>query len=115
LPLNDPLWKKLDDAHRDRDIAELLSEIADSWNEQTVNSLLFDCLCHQETCYGATYAAIPHLLNIAEPERNRHQRREIALFAGCARSRIGGAKVATELFRDCRKPSRSGPQARLLS
>ena len=82
LPLNDPLWEKLDDAHRDRDIPELLSEIADIWNEETVNSLLFDCLCHQETCYGATYAAIPHLLNVAQPERNRNQRREIALFAG---------------------------------
>ncbi len=82
LPLDDPFWEKLDDAHRDRDIPELLSEMADVWNEETVNSLLYDCLCHQETCYGATYAAIPHLLNIAQPERNRLQRREIALFAG---------------------------------
>jgi hypothetical protein len=82
LPLTDPFWKKLDDAHRDRDIPELLAEMADTWNEEAVNSLLYDCLCHQETCYGATYAAIPHLLNIAEPEQNRHQRRKIALFAG---------------------------------
>jgi hypothetical protein len=82
LSLDDPFWKKLDDAHRDRDIPELLCEIADIWNEETVNSLLWDCLCHQETCYGATYAAIPHLLNIAQPERNRQQRLEIAQFAG---------------------------------
>jgi hypothetical protein len=82
LSLDDSLWKKLDDAHRDRDIPELLSEIAGIWNEETVNSLLWDRLCHQETCYGATYAAIPHLLHIAQPKCNRHQRLEIALFAG---------------------------------
>jgi hypothetical protein len=28
LPLNDALWKKLDDAHRDRDIPELLSRLS---------------------------------------------------------------------------------------
>jgi hypothetical protein len=105
LPLNDALWKKLDDAHRDRDIPELLSEIADTWNEETVNSLLFDCLCHQETCYGATYAAIPHLLNIAQPERNRHQRREIALFAGF---------VALCALEDRRRQGRNGALPGLL-
>jgi hypothetical protein len=82
LELNDPLWKKLDDAHRDRNIPRLLSELAETWNDETANSLLWDCLCHQGTCYGATYAAVPHLLKIAQPERNRHQRLEIALFLG---------------------------------
>src|SRR5258708_6507458 len=82
LPLNDLLWKKLDDAHRDRDIPELLSRLAKAWDDETANSLLYDCLCHQETCYGATYAAIPHLLKIAQPETNRHQRLQIAVFSG---------------------------------
>jgi hypothetical protein len=82
LELNDPLWQKLDDAHRDRDIAKLLAGLAETWDDETANSLFWDCLCHQETCYGATYAVIPHLLKIADPERNRHQRREIALFLG---------------------------------
>jgi hypothetical protein len=82
LPLNDPLWKKLDDAHRDRDIPDLLAGLAETWSDETANSLFWDCLCHQETCYGATYAAIPHLLEIARPEKNRHQRLEIALFLG---------------------------------
>jgi hypothetical protein len=89
LELSDPLWNKLDDAHRDRHIPTLLAELATSWDCDAANSLLFDCLCHQETCYGATYAAIPHLLKIAEPAENRLQRREIALFLGfvalCAR------------------------------
>jgi hypothetical protein len=54
LSLKDPLWKKLDDAHRDRDIPVLLSGLAKTWNDETVNSLFWDCLCHQETCFGAT-------------------------------------------------------------
>ncbi|MDB5576213.1 MAG: hypothetical protein JWR80_1389 [Bradyrhizobium sp.] len=82
LPLNDPLWKKLDDAHRDRDIPQLLSRLSEAWDDKMANSLFWDCLCHQGTCYGATYAATPHLLKIAQAENNRHQRLEIALFAG---------------------------------
>jgi hypothetical protein len=96
LPLDDPLWKKLDDAHRDRDIPKLLSRLAKAWNDENANSLFWNCLCHQETCYGATYAAIPHLLRIAKPERNRHQRLEIAHFCGfvvlCALDPSRGSK-----------------------
>jgi hypothetical protein len=82
LPLNDPLWKKLDDAHRDRDIPALLCELAETWDDEAAKSLLWDCLCHQGTCYGATYAAITHLLKIAQPDASRQQRLDIALFAG---------------------------------
>jgi len=82
LELADPLWDKLDDAQRDRDIPILLAELAASWDGEAAKSLLWDCLCHQQECYGATYAAIPYLLKIAEPEENRCQRREIALFLG---------------------------------
>jgi hypothetical protein len=57
LPLNDPLWKKLDDAHRDRDIPRLLFKLSEAWDDETAKSLFWDCLCHQGTCYGATYAA----------------------------------------------------------
>ena len=86
LELNDPLWNKLGEH-----VPTILSELAASWDDETAKSLLFNDLCHQETCYGATYAAIPHLLKIAEPEENRRQRREIAYFLGfialCARDR----------------------------
>src|SRR5215831_17990440 len=93
LELSDPLWNKLDHAHRDKHIPTLLSKLSVSWNDEAAISLLWGSLCHQETCYGATYAAIPHLLKIAEPDANRHQRREIALFLGfvalCAQSEDG--------------------------
>jgi hypothetical protein len=44
LPLNDLLWKKLDDAHRDRDIPELLSRLAKAWDDETeTRGHLTDC------------------------------------------------------------------------
>ena len=89
LEVSDPLWNKVDDAHGVDYVPGILSELAASWEDEAARSLLFNDLCHQETCYGATYAAIPHLLKIAEPEENRQQRREIAFFLGfvalCAR------------------------------
>jgi hypothetical protein len=92
LDLSDPLWEKLDDAFGDGHISTLLSGLAVSWNDDTASSLLWGNLCHQETCYGTTYAAVPHLLKIADSEINRHQRREIALFLGfvvlCALERV---------------------------
>jgi hypothetical protein len=97
LPLTDPFWKKLDDAHRDRDIPKLLSTLASAWDDEAAKSLFWDCLCHQETCYGATYAVIPHLLKIAEPKENLHQRIEIACFLGfvvlCARKAKDGSEI----------------------
>ena len=97
LPLTDPLWKKLDDARRDRDIPKLLSGLASAWDDEAANSLFWDCLCHQEKCYGATYAVIPHLLEIAEPKENLHQRLEIACFLGfvalCARKAPDGSEI----------------------
>jgi hypothetical protein len=32
LPLDDPLWRKLDDAYRDRNIPELLTKLSDAWD-----------------------------------------------------------------------------------
>ena len=40
-------------------LQELLSKLAENWDDEAANSLFWDCLCHQGTCYGATYAAIP--------------------------------------------------------
>lgn len=82
LELTDPLWAKLDDAHRDRDIPEWLSGLAASWEDDEASVLFWDYLCHQDTCYGATYAAVPYLLEIANPDDHGHQRREIAIFLG---------------------------------
>lgn len=82
LPLSDPLWRKLDDAHRDRDIPAVLRGLSENWNEDAAKSLFWDCLCHRDTCYGATYAATPHLLQIAEAALAPETVRDIAHFLG---------------------------------
>ena len=82
LELTDPLWEKLDTAHRDQDIPRVLSELAETWNEEKATSLFWDSLSHQGTCYGATYAVVPHVLKIAEPDEKLQQRFEIAVFLG---------------------------------
>ncbi len=80
LELNDPLWRKLDDAYQDRDVPEALARLASAWDNEEAATLFWDSLCHQDTNYGATYAAVPHLLKIAAPEPARPQRLEIAVF-----------------------------------
>jgi len=82
LDLNDPLWKKLDAGSRHRDIAGSISQLSEAWDDELAKSIFWDCLCNQDTCYGTTYAAVPHLLKIARPDGNKHQRLEIALFLG---------------------------------
>ena len=78
LELNDPLWRKLDDAFENRDIPEALARLSNSWDGEEANALFWESLYQQGTVYGATYAAVPYLLKIAEPEANRPQRLEIA-------------------------------------
>ena len=82
LDLSDPLWRLLDDAHRDRDIPALLDRMARDWDAEAANGLFWDCLCHQDTCYGATYAAIPHLLRIAAAPPVPQATTDIAHFLG---------------------------------
>jgi hypothetical protein len=82
LALDDPLWEKLDTCRQDRNVPKLLSGLGEKWNNETADSLLWDCLTHQESLYGATYAAVPYLLRIAQPESNKRQRDTIASFRG---------------------------------
>ena len=82
LPLSDPLWRKLDDAHRDRNIPVLLQDLSETWNSEAAESLFWDCLCHQDTCYGATYASVPHLLDIAKRPQKQKAADDIAHFLG---------------------------------
>ena len=80
LDLNDPLWDKLETMYGNEHVPTSLSALAASWNGETASTLLWGELWHQNSCCGATYAAVPHLLKIAEPQENRHQRLEIAYF-----------------------------------
>ncbi|WP_346912230.1 hypothetical protein [uncultured Roseibium sp.] len=82
LPLSDPLWRKLDDAHRDRDIPEILHSLLVDWDPELASSLFWDYLCHQDTCYGATYASVPYLLRISQRFPAEPAVADIAHFLG---------------------------------
>jgi len=81
LELNDPFWNKLHTWFGNERVPTLLSALAASWDDEAASTLREE-LNHLHTFCGATYAAVPHLLKIAEPEENRHQRLEIALDLG---------------------------------
>ena len=66
LPLDHPLWPRLGDAHRDRDVAGLIARLSRNWDGPAANSLFWECLCHQDTVYGATFAALPWVFRIAQ-------------------------------------------------
>jgi len=83
VELSDPLWCKLNSAHGfGEDIPFRLVALAEHWDEDDARELMHDHLIHQETCYGATYAAAPYLLRMALPDNNVVQRMDIAVFLG---------------------------------
>jgi len=84
LPLTDPLWQKLDAATDDEDVPGLLRALSQAWDKAKAGLLLTQVLHDRDTgpCYGSTYAAVPHLLALAEPDGNHAQRRGIALLLG---------------------------------
>lgn len=95
LELSDPLWCKLNSACGfGKDIPLRLHELAAQWDENDARELMYGDLIHQETCYGATYAAAPHLLQMALSDKNVRQRMDIAIFLGhcvlCAFGRVDG-------------------------
>ena len=94
LALSDPLWCKLNTAYGfAKDIPLGLVALAEDWDEEAARDLMHGELLHQETCYGATYAAAPYLLKLAQPDCNVVQRMDIAVFlshlALCAFRRSG--------------------------
>lgn len=71
LPLDDPRWKDLRHAYGDAaDIPDLLRALASSTGPKAGYEAepwfsLWSSLCHQEDVYTASYAAVPHVVQIA--------------------------------------------------
>ena len=65
LSLSDPLWPKLYHAYGYEDLPGLLGQFRSKPDREALTEFLFGSLIHQETCYPATYACAPHLLEIA--------------------------------------------------
>lgn len=97
LALSDPLWCKLNTAYGfAKDIPLGIVALAEHWDEEAAGDLMHGELIHQETCYGATYAAAPYLLKIALPDNNVVQRMDIAVFLGyCVRCAFSNTEQDT--------------------
>jgi len=97
LELKSSRWTELSHAYGDAsDIPELLSELEDtpqeSFDEYEAEPWysLWSALCHQGTTYTASYAAIPHVIRIAQ-EKNEVPHALFFLFpASVEISRLNG-------------------------
>lgn len=70
LPLNSPIWSELDHAYgKADDIPALLQELSKKSDFDDPNCepmfALWSSLCHQGDVYTASFAAFPHLVEIA--------------------------------------------------
>lgn len=81
LPLNDPLWRKLDYAKATK-VPERLRLSGDKWDSQKASMLYWDSFSDQDTCYRGTYAAIPYLIDIADQTPDLTVRGKIAYLLG---------------------------------
>ncbi len=85
LALNDERWALLSHAYgKADDIPEMILELKGlSKIDLEENDLLYGYFCHQNTTYSATYAAIPHIVEIAFQENQSIENQtEIVIFCG---------------------------------
>ena len=87
LELDDPRWSELSHAYGGAsDIPALLRQLAKSPRQQGTKEepwfTLWSSLCHQGDAYSASYAAIPHIVEMAASTG-----RAIGVTSGVGRSR----------------------------
>ncbi len=82
IELDNPNWKLLRHAYGSaEDIPEMLVNLRK--NDQTNDDdLFYGCLCHQYSLYSATFAAIPHLVEIMQQTHNKELKCDILVFCG---------------------------------
>jgi hypothetical protein len=67
LSLDDPRWAELQHAYGSaKDTPELLRRVYDDPDDSDAWYELWGSICHQGTAYQASFAAVPHLVAIAE-------------------------------------------------
>ena len=87
LSLDDSRWKELKTAYGSAaDIQEKLRRLLEypSWKDGRLadpDDLLYGFLCHQGTVYTATFAALPHFIELAGRLEPR-ERLDLVIFAG---------------------------------
>jgi hypothetical protein len=84
LALDDEKWSLLGHAYgKADDIPEMILELREDFESERENGLFFSYLCHQNSTYSATFAAIPHIVEIAfQPNLNATNQFDIIIFCG---------------------------------
>jgi hypothetical protein len=81
MPLDSPRWSELQHAYGDgSDLPEILGRLSDGDVEAMDD--LFGSICHQGTTYSASYAAVPHLADIAGRTKDAGLRAQILVLIG---------------------------------
>ena len=109
LPLDDPRWSRLSHAYGDAtDVPDMLRQLAvlaeqnageDSKESVVLWARLWSCLCHQETAFDASYAAVPHIVDIAirDPHFSDRNFRQLPAEIDKARRNGAGPPLPKEL------------------
>lgn len=96
LPLDDPRWNDLQHAYgRAADVPELLRALKTSTDPKTSYPdepwhSLWSSLCHQGDAYTASYAAVPHIVEIARGANSPIDPSFLALPVAIEVARRGG-------------------------
>jgi hypothetical protein len=84
LSLDDPRWQELKHAYGSAaDIPGLLEVLREESTEEERKEAweeVWSALCHQETVYEATYAAVPHLVEVAKGAKTLKERAGVYFF-----------------------------------
>jgi hypothetical protein len=84
LALDDERWALLSHAYgKANDVPEMIPELRKNFESEQENDFFYGYLCHQNSTYSATFAAVPHIVEIAfQPTLNAINQASIVIFCG---------------------------------
>ncbi len=84
LALDDERWKLLSHAYGGiGDVPEMIKELQKDFESEKENDLFYGCLCHQNSTYSATFAAVLHVVEVAfQSNLTSKNRADTVIFCG---------------------------------
>ena len=84
LALDDKRWALLYHAYgKAGDIPGMILQLRENFGSERKNDLFYGNLCHQNSTYSATFAAVPHIVEIAfQPDSTAENQAYIVIFCG---------------------------------